>query len=334
MRDSPNPAMSPPATGPFDVPFGWQPRPFFASPLHSTSIAVQRQYSGVGHVAELWRYPAKSMLGEPLLRTAVTAAGVVGDRGWAVRDERRGGIRGAKKISGLMQLSARYLADPTGSLPPPDIAIGLPDGSSVASNDADVHARLSVALGREVTLWPLQPAENLDHYRRGAPDSDDVMGEVRDMFGRTDDEPLPDFSIFPVELLTEFESPPGTYYDVYPIHLLTTASLRSVERLTPGSSADVRRFRPNILIEVPDDPAAPLPEEAWVGRNIAIGSAVFHVVAPCPRCVMITHAVADAPVDRALLRSVLRHAHQNLGVYATVITPGDVAVGQAAHVAD
>jgi uncharacterized protein YcbX len=288
----------------------------------------------VSSVTELWRYPAKSMRGERLPAAAITPQGVLGDRGWAVRDEVRGGIRGAKKIAALMQLSARYLGDPDGTLPPPHIEITLPDGGTMRSDDPDVHARLSKALGRDVTLWPLQPAENLDHYRRGAPDSDDLLTEVRDMFGRTEDEPLPDFSIFPMELLTEFESPPGTYYDVYPVHLLTTSSLRSLERLTPGSRADVRRFRPNVLVELPDDDGDPFPEAAWVGRHLAIGSAVLDVIAPCPRCVMITHAVADAPVDRALLRTVIRHAEQNLGVYATVVTPGEIAEGDTVRFID
>ena len=274
------------------------------------------------------------MLGESRTTTQITTAGVVGDRGWAVRDEVRGGIRGAKKFSGLMKMSARYLSEPAGTLPPPPIEISLADGSTVRSDDPGVSARLSAALTREVTLWPLQPADNLDHYRRGAPDSDDAMAEVRAMFGRTEDEPLPDFSVFPLELLAEFESPPGTYFDVYPVHLLTTRSMRSLERLTPGSCADVRRFRPNIVIDLPDDDEDPFPEAAWVGRIVEIGTAVLEVIAPCPRCVMITHAVADAPVDRDLLRTVIRAANQNLGVYATVVTPGTVTVGDEVRPAD
>jgi uncharacterized protein YcbX len=285
-------------------------------------------------VSELWRYPAKSMVGESLPRVAVTDAGVVGDRGWAVRDEVRGGIRGAKKISQLMRLSARYLSEPTGSLPPPDIEIGLPGGTTVLSSAEDVNARLTAALDHEVTLWPLQPADNLDHYRRGAPDSDDALAELRGMFGRTDEEPLPDLSGLPLEVLAEFESPPGTYYDVYPLHLMTTASLRSLERLTPGSRADVRRFRPNVLISTPDDPDNPFPEEAWAGRKVACGDAVFEVVSACPRCVMITHEVDDLPKDRALLRTVIRHARQNLGVYATVVTPGEITVGDEVRLID
>jgi uncharacterized protein YcbX len=285
-------------------------------------------------VSEIWRYPAKSMVGQRIPRATITPDGMLGDRGWAVRDEVRGGIRGAKKISQLMRLSARYVAEPTGALPPPHIEIDLPDGSTVLSSAEDVNARLSAALNHEVTLWPLQPADNLEHYRRGAPDSDDALAELRNMFGRTEDEPLPDLSTLPLEMLAEFESPPGTYYDVYPLHLLTTASLRSLERLTPGSVADVRRFRPSVLVDAPDDPDNPFPEEAWVGHKAALGDAVLEIVGACPRCVMITHQVDGLPTDRALLRTVIREAHQNLGVYATVVTPGDIAEGDGLRLLD
>jgi MOSC domain-containing protein YiiM len=49
---------------------------------------------------------------------------------------------------------------------------------------------------------------------------------------------------------------------------------------------------------------------------------------------MVTHAVADEPADRALLRTVIREASQNLGVYATVVRPGTIAVGDCLRVLD
>ena len=54
----------------------------------------------VGTVESVWRLPAKSMMGDAFASLPVDAAGVVGDRAWAVRDEVRGGIRDAKKIGG------------------------------------------------------------------------------------------------------------------------------------------------------------------------------------------------------------------------------------------
>ena len=56
---------------------------------------------------ELFRYPVKSMMGESLTAIEVTEAGIQGDRAWAVRDERRGGIRGGKKLPQLTTMGVR-----------------------------------------------------------------------------------------------------------------------------------------------------------------------------------------------------------------------------------
>ncbi len=134
----------------------------------------------VGTVRELWRYPVKSMGGERLDNVTSRAMGIPGDRGWAVRDEAAGEIRGGKKLPQLMLCAARYLREPAGGGVSP-AEITLPDGATVASDDPGVSARLSALLGRAVTLWPLQPAENRDHYRRGLPDKPDMMDELRDI---------------------------------------------------------------------------------------------------------------------------------------------------------
>lgn len=277
-------------------------------------------------VTQIWRYPAKSMLGERLPATEVTAAGVLGDRGWAVRDEVRGGIRGAKKIGPLMQLGARYLTEPSADEPTPPIEILLPDGSVVTSSDSDVAARVSAALDHEVTLWPLQPPTDLDHYRRGAADSDDILVELRDIFGRLEDEPLPDLSVFPPEII-EFESPPGTYLDAFPLLVMTTGTMRSLQDRVPDAAIDVRRFRPNLLVDLDATDDDPWPELAWIGERATIGGVTIEFVAPCPRCVMVTRELAELPVDRSVLRTIVREADQNLGVYATVVTPGTIREG-------
>jgi uncharacterized protein YcbX len=275
-------------------------------------------------VSELWRYPVKSMVGETVDTVELGPLGIVGDRTWAARDLERGGIRGAKKIGTLMRLAARDVGDG-------QVEITLPDGSTVRTNDADVDARVSAALDHPVRLEPLHPADDLDHYRRGGPDSDDVMEELRGVFGRTDDEPLPDFSIFPPEI-AEFESPPGTYYDCYPLMVMTTSALRALAVAAPDSVIDIRRFRPSIVIDASDDEMDAStpghPEFDWRGRRARVGSATIEFGAPCPRCVMVTREIdASTPADRAILRHIVRDLDQNLGVYATIVEPGRVRLG-------
>ena len=46
-------------------------------------------------------------MGETLSEADIVEAGISGDRGWAVRDEKLGGIRGGKKIPQLMTLAAQ-----------------------------------------------------------------------------------------------------------------------------------------------------------------------------------------------------------------------------------
>jgi hypothetical protein len=91
-------------------------------------------------IAELWRYPVKSLQGERLDAVAVTADGLEGDRRFAIYDVESGlGLTG-RRVPELLFASARVLADGSAE-------ITLPDGSP-----AEDDATLSDWLGRSVTL--------------------------------------------------------------------------------------------------------------------------------------------------------------------------------------
>ncbi len=278
----------------------------------------------IGTVGEIWRYPVKSMAGERIASCAVGTLGIPGDRGWAIRDEKAGEIRGAKKIPQLMRCSAHYVAEPDGSSTPA-AEITFPDGSKTRAGDKQTEARLSELIGRPVTLWPIQPPDRRDFYRRSAPDNPDMLVELREIFGRRDDEPLPDMGMFPAEIL-EFTSPLGTYFDVCPIHLLTTASLAELSRINPGANFDVRRFRPNFLVNT-NDKVTGFQETAWSGRTLRIGEARIKIDMPTVRCVMPTLEQPELPKDPSVLRTIVKHAEQNVGLYASVARPGRVRVG-------
>jgi uncharacterized protein YcbX len=284
-----------------------------------------------GTIAEIWRYPFKSMGGERRQSIRLTAGGVCGDRGWAVRDEKAGEIRGAKKLPELLRCSARYLEEP-GERTVPNAEITLPDGARQCTDDPAIAARLSALLGKNVTVWPLQPRDAVEHYRRAAPDNPDLMAELREIFGRTEDEPMPDFSILPPEIM-EYTSPLGTYFDAFPLHLLTTASLAALRGSNPGARFDVRRFRPNFVLDTPAEMIG-LVETDWCGRELSIGSARIKIEIPCVRCVMTTLPQGDLPKDPSVLRTIVRDAAQNVGVYASVIRPGNVAVGDRVEILD
>jgi uncharacterized protein YcbX len=151
------------------------------------------------------------------------------------------------------------------------------------------------------------------------------MEELNGIFGREPGEPLPDFSIFPPEIM-EYESPPGTYLDAYPLLVMTTSALRTLQERLPASAIDVRRFRPNLVIDTGDEPGHP--ELGWIGRQLVVGDVVLDLPHPCPRCVMVTREIDDAvPNDRSVLRHIVRDLDQNLGVYGLVTNPGRIEVG-------
>lgn len=274
-------------------------------------------------IEQLFRFPVKSMMGESCQTLTIGARGAVGDRVWAVRDEVRGGIRGGKKIPALMTLGAAFSGEVAreGSS---RAVINAPDGESCTTDAEHINSWLSEKLNHEVTLWPLLPADALEHYRRGAPDNEDFEQELRDMFARIGDEPLPALDIF-AEVI-EFECPPGTYFDAFDLLIMSQQSLDSLQRARPGSNFDVSRFRPNILVDMPGS-ELDFPEETWIGQQLQIGDVSLEVVAPCPRCAMTTHSFADLPRDPGIMRTLVQENAGNAGVYARVITPGSVAIG-------
>ena len=271
-------------------------------------------------IEQIWSYPVKSMMGELVGSCDLVETGIVGDRVWATRDLDHGGIRGAKKIGGLMRFSARTISA-TSRL----VEITFPDGSVMRTDQPHLDARLSEELGVTVTLQQLRDASDLDHYRRGASESDDIMAELRKVFDRTEDEPLPDLGIFPPEVM-EFESPPGTYHDCWPLMVMTSSALRAIQAAVPNANADVKRFRPSIVVDADD--AVGHPEFLWKGQRATLGTAEIEFLDPCPRCVMVTRAITeDIGEDRSILRHIVRDLNQNVGVYARVVTPGKFSVG-------
>lgn len=278
----------------------------------------------IGRVAEIWRYPVKSMVGESLAHGIVGPRGIHGDRGWAIRDEKAREIRGARKLPALMRCRATYLSEPSPEVVPA-AEIALPDGSRFRSDAPEANAILSELVGRPVSIWPIHPASDLDFYRRGAPDNPDLKEELRDLFGRVGDEPVPELTMFPEEIW-HFTSPLGTYFDAYPFNVLTTATLETLRAHTPKARIDARRFRPNLVVETRAGIDG-LPEAGWKGRTIRIGATRIKLEEPTIRCVMTSLETGDLPKDPSVLRTIVREAAQCVGSNATIATAGPVAVG-------
>ena len=286
----------------------------------------------VGHVRELWRYPVKSLRGERLPRAAIERRyGVAGDRGWAVREEQVGEIRSAKRVGALVEFAARYVEEPCGAWVPP-VEIDLGDRGTVRSDHPELAAKLSDALGFAASLWPRQPADDTDFYRRVDPIDE---AEMRRQLALLPDEPIPTYATTPPELaaeLREYVSPLGTFFDAVELHLLSTSSLTALGEHAPESDLDVRRFRPNIVVDTRE--LSGFVEHAWVGRRLRIGPVIADVTMPTSRCVMVTLPQADLPRDRSIMRTLVRATGMDLGVGLAVIEPGTVAIGDPIELVD
>jgi uncharacterized protein YcbX len=261
----------------------------------------------VGTVVSLWRYPVKSMQGEELNASEVTARGLLGDRAYALVDADDGKVASAKnprKWPHLFEYRANYYMAPRLDVPPPPIWVTCPDGTRVSSEQTNVNHILSSALGRGVTLQTaVPPAPALEEY-------------------------WPDIEGLPHrDAVTDESMPAGLFFDLAPVHVLTTATIDRLRELYPQGRFEVRRFRPNIVIR-PEAAGAGFLEGAWVGRTLAVGDAVrLRLTVPCGRCVMTTLAQADLPKDPGILRTAVQHNQGQVGVYATVEKAGRVKRG-------
>ncbi|NUW36276.1 MOSC domain-containing protein [Nonomuraea sp. SMC257] len=119
------------------------------------------------------------------------------------------------------------------------------------------------------------------------------------------------------------------HHDEAPVHLVTTAAVRELERLL-GEGVDVARFRANLVLETE---GAGFVEDDWQGRHLTIGDQVELCLGPgMPRCVMVGMPQPhDGLGPDAQLLKLLGHAHQvRFGLQAGVVRGGIVQRGDLA----
>jgi uncharacterized protein YcbX len=247
----------------------------------------------VGSVGELWRFPVKSMQGMRVDTLTFGTGGAEGDRRWAVVDPAAGKVLSAKRWADLLLATGGVDDDGT-------VTVTLPDGSTHAAADPATDAALSAWLDHEVRLQPPPSGDGLPY---------ELPTEAWD-----DTSPL-----------WEFPGPPGgPFVDLAAAHVLTTASLLAAAALHPEGAWDVRRFRPNAVIDVEGDGFV---EDAWVGSSLGLGSVVLDPFMPTVRCAMTTRPQPGLPRDVDIAKTLNREHELNLGLYCAVATPGTVRVG-------
>ncbi|MGZ4761658.1 MAG: MOSC domain-containing protein [Ilumatobacteraceae bacterium] len=240
----------------------------------------------------IWRYPVKSLQGERLAEATLDSSGLRGDRCWGVRDEGTGKILTGRREPQLLLAAASLTDDGE-----PDIV--LPSGDRCRGVGPETDAALSDWLHRPVTLI----------------DAVEAPPGTAEFFADATDDTSP---------AIEWSMPPGRFVDASPLLMLTTASLRTGAALYPAGDWDVRRFRPNVLIEVDADGWI---EDGWCGQTVHLGAAEVLPRQPCVRCTMVTRPQPEITRDLDIYKTVARHHGGTLGVWTDVKAAGSVRVG-------
>lgn len=265
---------------------------------------MDQAQKSIGKVVSIWRYPVKSMMGEELNSSYVTERGLIGDRVYAIIDQQTGKVASAKnprKWGKLFDFRAGFVdsLQSVNNIPP--VLITLPDGNQSFSDHGEINHTLSQVLDREVGVMKA----NLEK-----PSYEEYWPDIEGLAQR--------------EVVTDEAMPPQTFFDVAVIHLLTTSTINHLRELYPEGRFEVRRFRPNIVIESTSEEKS-FVENSWVDKKLSIGEeVVLRIISPCTRCVMITLPQGDLPKDLGILRTVAKYNQVHAGVYASVHRGGTI----------
>ena len=233
----------------------------------------------IGRIEAIFRYPVKSMRGEPLDAAALGWHGVEGDRRLALR---RPGEPGgfpwltASKLPGLLLFTPRRREEENGEAPPTHVL--TPEGEELPAFGEALAADIGRRHGRPVEMMQLKHG----------------------------------------------------IFDDASISVITSETVREVCRLA-GTSPDVRRFRPNIVVR--SVRAVPFEEDEWLNGLLTFGEAndgpAVAVTMPDVRCAMVNFDPDSASPAPEVLKAVVRANDNKAGVYGTVTRIGRLTVGQS-----
>ncbi len=242
-------------------------------------------------IAEIWRYPVKSMLGEQIDQANVSPAGIQGDRRWAVVDAESGVSLSAKRYAELLRCRA-WTSDG-------EVMIGLPNNCEYPAGSTEVADGLSDLLGRQVVTRSADTTETIQH-------------EFPTAVTEGEGEPF------------LYEPETEAFFDCAPLQLLTSSTLVELQRLLPGSIVHRARFRPNFLVETNERGFI---ENNWVSKNVTLGSLRCEVYDDTRRCIMVALGQEDLPRDTDVIRMILKSNDGRAGVALKTLDSGLVQCG-------
>ncbi len=249
-------------------------------------------------LAQLTRYPVKSLQGEVVPSAEIELDGLRGDRCWGIRDETTGKVLTGRRAPQLL-FAASALA------PDGEPVITLPTGVGCHGPGTDTDAALSRWLGKPVRLVSSvgAPAGRAEFFADATDDASEAI---------------------------EWTMPADRFVDAQPLLVLTTASLRIAAALHPEGDWNVRRFRPNLVVDVAGNGWF---EDGWcAGSTLRIGTVELRPQEPCIRCTMVTRPQPGLDADPGIFRTLARHHRGHFGAWTAVATAGPVRVADEVRI--
>jgi uncharacterized protein YcbX len=249
----------------------------------------------VGRIDSPWRYPVKSMRGEPLAEAFIGFPGIYGDRLYAVHS--------AAQPAGFPFLTGRERAE---------MLLYRPRFRHADKAARPANLAAAEAMGPGVTPLYADPADL-------AVDVETPSGEVL----AVDDPALLD-RLGKAASLALLRSE-RALTDCRPVSLFSVQTARQLAAEV-GVPVDERRFRANIYADLAG--TAGFAEDGFVGRRLRLGAkAVVEILERDPRCKMITLDPDTAAASPQILRRVARFHDGKAGVYGAVLVEGMVHPG-------
>jgi uncharacterized protein len=255
------------------------------------------QFTPSLRVAQLWRYPVKSLLGERLPSLSLVGDGVDGDRLWGILDRGDGRILTARREPRLLFAASRLAAD--------DVPlITLPGGRVLTGPGPATDDALSAWLGKPVALVSAteREASRAEYFADATDDSSRAI---------------------------EWTMPKDRFVDAYPVLVMSTAGLRGGAAAYAAGAWDVRRFRPNVLIELEGEGWL---EDAWAERGLRVGTARLIPRRRCIRCTMVNRAQPGLDKDVNIYKTLNRIHGGDAGMWTEVALPGSVSEGDVVEI--
>lgn len=252
----------------------------------------------IGRLISAWRYPVKGMRGEEMDELFISYSGAYGDRVFAFKSP--GAPEGfpfhtAREQEDLLLYCPKFRnGDKT--VMPPNLAAAVAIAPG-ATPTYPIRETFAVdVIKPDGSVVPIEDAGLLEEIRQSRDDG--------------------------AEVHLSYSERPAT--DCRPISIFSIASARQLAEEI-GCPIDVRRFRPNMCIDME---AGGFAENTLIGKNIKIGDTVIlSILERDPRCKMIALDPDTGDHDPKILQHVARAHDGHAGLYAAVLNEGMVRPG-------